>query len=125
MPEGGLTAEELAALEDERKAAADASVKAVAAAEQGVVDELLAQLQQNSSSSSSTPGVLGAVTKNTPLGPVKVAALSLAQLQKSGKAAEISAGSESGGVLGSPLVDFSSRPVQELPLRSARVCWGK
>ncbi|CAL1152852.1 unnamed protein product, partial [Cladocopium goreaui] len=95
IPEGGLTIEELEALEEKRKEEAAQAVAAVEAAENNAVAEAIAAiaLQGNASASApSAPGILGEVTISSEAGPVKVAALSLEELGNDSVPIKVSAG---------------------------------
>ena len=86
-----LSAEEVEALETQRKEQAAAAVAAVDAAVDAAVQEALSDLF-GGNADTSNPGVLGEVSVQSPVGPVKLAAFSEASLAAAGGVATVSGG---------------------------------
>ena len=89
-----LSAQEVEALETQRKEQAAAAVAAVDAAVDAAVQQALMELFSGNGDTSN-PAVLGEVLIQSPVGPVKVAAFSEAKLAAAGGVATVGAGNES------------------------------
>ena len=121
-----VSAEEVEALETQRKEQAAAAVAAVDAAIDAAVQQALIELFSGNGDTSN-PGVLGQVSVQSPVGPVKVAAFSQAKLAAAGGVATVSAGdgNESAGAGASATLEVNSALLGEVGgsvLLSASVC---